>query len=272
MKMSKKMAAAVLAGVLTLVVLVAGGTYAYFSDSAVSEGNTFVTGTLELDSARNDLPIEGPMFYTNSTPGGMSGTGLWEPNKTVTRTLFVTNTGTLPAKLDRIQAQLVTQGLDPEVEAMYKQDMKIATRYAVNSMRNNYTWLDIDVFLDALKEAQAQFDQELETTLKYVDKASVLARMDEIYDEKLDALSIRDKDHIIHGYQSIGQYMNGYNSSQMNSVQPVPVLQPGDTVAIIYNAWLDDFTNNKDQNILQGQEFDFDFVHTFIQVDEEEPS
>jgi len=267
MRMSKKMASIVIASALALVLIVSGGTYAYFSDTVASEGNTFTTGTLTMDSVRDDLPITGPMFYTNITSDGLKGTGYWEPGKRLVRTLIVTNTGSLPAQLNHIQAQLINaNGATDAEKAMFLRDMKIQTRYAVNAMRNNYTWLDIDVFLQGLEEAQVRFEAALDGELQGAEESVILDKMDQIYDEELDKLSIRDRDHIIHGDQPLSSYINGYDYEDINhhSTLGVPVLQPGDTMAIVYSAAL---YNNGNQNLIQGKEFNFDFTHEFVQVD-----
>ncbi|WP_158244605.1 hypothetical protein, partial [Pseudomonas sp. GP01-A3] len=53
---------------------------------------------------RHDIPIEGPMFYTNDTSGGKMGTGLWQPLDSHTRGMFYKNDGNVDAMLGSIKA------------------------------------------------------------------------------------------------------------------------------------------------------------------------
>jgi spore coat-associated protein N len=102
--MKKRMATALLASTVVFAGLVGAGTYAYFNDVESSTGNTVQAGTLKLSSYRNDMPISGPMFYTNSTDDGVIGTGLWKPGDTHTRGMFIHNDGSLTGKLKKITA------------------------------------------------------------------------------------------------------------------------------------------------------------------------
>jgi spore coat-associated protein N len=99
----KKLAAFSLATVMGVSAIV-GGTYAFFSDTEQSNGNMYSAGTLSLESMRNDLPTEGPMFYTGTSPSGVMGTGLWKPGDAHTRGLFIENTGSLNGVLKKISA------------------------------------------------------------------------------------------------------------------------------------------------------------------------
>src|SRR5690625_3868316 len=100
----KKIATIVVACMAALAVLAGAGTYALFTDSAVNEENTFDSGTLELETHRHDIPIEGPMFYTQDNDDGWMGTGEWAPRDSHTRAMFINNVGTLQGKLAEVQA------------------------------------------------------------------------------------------------------------------------------------------------------------------------
>jgi len=99
-----KIAAISLASTAAIAGLVGVGTYALFTSGATNSGNTLQAGTLTMSAERNDVPIIGPMFYTNDSVGGWSGTGLWAPGDNHTRGLFVKNTGSLDGKLSKVYA------------------------------------------------------------------------------------------------------------------------------------------------------------------------
>lgn len=92
-------------GILAVAGTVGFGTYALFSASTSNLNNTFTAGTLAIDSKRSDIPFEGPMFYTtNTSPLGGLPTGVWAPGDKNTRGLFLTNNGSLSAKLSTLTA------------------------------------------------------------------------------------------------------------------------------------------------------------------------
>lgn len=111
--------------VLSLIITistVAGATYAWFTDTETSMGNTFTAGTVDISIDRDmGDATPGPMFYiTNaegSTPDGIEGmweTGLWMPGKSVTRQLDVRNIGTLQVRLNELKADISSiNGADP---------------------------------------------------------------------------------------------------------------------------------------------------------------
>lgn len=93
-----------ISGLLSSSLLIGAGTFALYSTNAVNSGNQFTAGNLTLSTNRDDIPITGPMFYTDSNSGGWSGTGFWAPGDNHTRGLFVKNTGSLDAKLSKVWA------------------------------------------------------------------------------------------------------------------------------------------------------------------------
>jgi predicted ribosomally synthesized peptide with SipW-like signal peptide len=76
---------------LLVMALVAGGTYAYFSDQQVSTGNVFSAGTLDVGLANTSTPSS-----TGNTTATFSTVTNWAPGGTKTGTLFINNNGTLP--------------------------------------------------------------------------------------------------------------------------------------------------------------------------------
>jgi spore coat-associated protein N len=102
----KKLALLSATGVLAISLTIGGATYALFGSTATNANNIFIAGTLNISSARDDIPMTGPMFYADTTadqPGTMK-TGLWAPGDKNTRGLFLENTGTLDAKLKTLSA------------------------------------------------------------------------------------------------------------------------------------------------------------------------
>lgn len=115
---AKKMAFTVMSGVLALALAVGGTTYAIFTSSASNSGNTITAGTINLDAKRdNGDYVPGPMFYPDAldpdgnhpydvsqiAPSG-EALGGWAPGDKVTRTMILTNTGSLDAMVTGIKA------------------------------------------------------------------------------------------------------------------------------------------------------------------------
>ena len=95
---------------LTALVLVIGtvgaGTFAYFSDTETSSGNTFAAGTLDL-KVGNENPNESPDFTIGDVKPGDSGT--------ITYTL--TNLGTIAGYIDLSGISVSdSEGTNPESE------------------------------------------------------------------------------------------------------------------------------------------------------------
>lgn len=70
---------------MVIIALVTTGTFAYFSDTEESTGNTFTAGTIDLTLGESD---GAPITLTNMKPGD-----------TASGTMTVTNVGTLPGSL-----------------------------------------------------------------------------------------------------------------------------------------------------------------------------
>jgi len=103
--------------VMLACLVVGGATYATFTDAASNNGNTFVAGTLNIDSYRDGFDtIPGPMFYTTPSEGatptspsypGLKPTGLWAPGDTNIRSLIVYNAGSLDAVLNQVKVETI---------------------------------------------------------------------------------------------------------------------------------------------------------------------
>ncbi len=108
MKKSKGTKRALLSSVLALVMclsMLVGSTFAWFTDSVVSEGNKIQAGTLDIDllmwtSATDSTEItdaKEPLFGTAGLAQNSSST-LWEPGKTQVVYLSLQNNGSLDLK------------------------------------------------------------------------------------------------------------------------------------------------------------------------------
>jgi predicted ribosomally synthesized peptide with SipW-like signal peptide len=107
-----------LAIMLVIGAMVSAGTFALLSDTAANTDNNVTAGTIDLNVKRNHGDyVPGPMFYPDYldpdgrhpydkneiNPSGESMGG-WAPGDTVTRTMVVTNEGSLDAKLTGLKA------------------------------------------------------------------------------------------------------------------------------------------------------------------------
>jgi spore coat-associated protein N len=102
---------------LLVIGIVAVGTYAYFSDTATSTGNTWTAGTLVLSEVTTGSAVNNS--YVITPGGGINGSvqfGLTSPVKpgssgTITWTL--NNTGNVPGTLTLVAATTFGQGGAP---------------------------------------------------------------------------------------------------------------------------------------------------------------
>ncbi|MTI69374.1 MAG: hypothetical protein FH751_03830 [Firmicutes bacterium] len=101
--------------ILLIAVMIIGliggiGTYAWFSDRAVSSNNTFHAGTLTIDGDNTTEPS--PLFKTSYGDGYYSNydVGLWYPGKEILgtncRNYTIENTGTLNAQISGLSAEI----------------------------------------------------------------------------------------------------------------------------------------------------------------------
>lgn len=71
-----------------IIAVVGGGTWAYFSDTQDSSGNTLIAGTLDLGLANTDVIASGNTTATWSSAN-------WAPGGTEEGTLYISNNGTI---------------------------------------------------------------------------------------------------------------------------------------------------------------------------------
>lgn len=95
--------------VITLGILGGIGTYAWFTSSAISENNQFVTGRLEIHGNNTTEPV--PLFKTNyDGDDSVYDVGLWYPGKELlgenARHFTLENVGKLTARIAGISAQV----------------------------------------------------------------------------------------------------------------------------------------------------------------------
>lgn len=105
--------------VMLAALAIGGSTYALFTDNATNSNNTFVAGSVDIDSNRAVDTIPGPMFYTTAQEGqthtnppynGIKPTGEWAPGDVHVRGLAVYNKGSLDVVLDKISAEVTNGG------------------------------------------------------------------------------------------------------------------------------------------------------------------
>lgn len=238
--------------VMAVSLLVGGGTYALFTSSATNTGNTFTAGTLTMSTSRDDIPMTGPMFYTNDNTSGWSGTGLWAPGDNHTRGLFVKNTGSLDGKLSKVSA--IAAGSGPEYASFESQaDVTIAVfapngnfdqtayRQLMQEVDNWYKNVRKYVITNKIADVDAYINQSYlhqVFDVKNVLDEDVSASVKEVYNDKLSNL-INGKD-----VSSLGINIPSQNT-----------LLLGYTVALPLTAGDD----------LQGKTVQFTFENDFVQ-------
>jgi predicted ribosomally synthesized peptide with SipW-like signal peptide len=102
-----------LVAALVVVLGVSAGTLALFSATSGAANNTFTSGTLSINSVRDQGDtVPGPMFYITPASGNEGGgnglypTGYWAPGDTNMRVLVVKNTGSLDAWMTGVRASM----------------------------------------------------------------------------------------------------------------------------------------------------------------------
>lgn len=155
----KKLLFTAIAALITLCVAVGGGTYALFTSSAKSASDSFASGTLKLSTHRHDVPVEGPMFYTDDNNGGRMGTGLWAPGDVRTRAMLIKNTGTLDAKLNRLAAL-------PEGDESERRDALAFGRQAMVTVAALATSDGQPLDAAEIERVNAAFDEEFKRLLR----------------------------------------------------------------------------------------------------------
>jgi spore coat-associated protein N len=275
--MKKKFLAFALGSIIATSGII-GGTYAYFNDTETSTGNTFSAGTLNMSSFRDDIPIEGPMFYTNDSLDGTMGTGLWKPGDSHTRGIYIQNTGSLPAVFNKLYA--VPEATDG-TEA-YNNAMAFANQS--NVVISMYEWtggsVDATAWSLVLKGTDNYIKNHYNTIENQERANNNNLTLDELKLFDMNALSsLHDLllNQIFVTKNALGEDVffkvkQVYTGELKNLVNPghsVPnelkrVVQPGETVYLGYTVMMQDLTPEVN-NPLQGKEVKFSFAHEFVQ-------
>lgn len=278
--MKKRMAMALLSSTVAFAGLVGAGTYAYFSDTETSNGNTVQAGTLEMTGFRNDIPIEGPMFYTsddfdagNNAPDGVLGTGLWQPGDTNTRGMFIRNDGTLDAKLNKLYA--VAE--DADAEAFAEQAHVTIAVFEPDS--NVFLGIDSSEYADLVEAIdqfyKTNFDQLMEQLFPNADQMELeelKQAIKQVHGEVKKLIMNQSFQVDVNGapvnvnvkqvFQDQLSNLIGNNNLVDNQLQYV--VEPGESLFFGYTVSFDDLTP-EENNPLQGKEVRFNFATEFVQ-------
>jgi spore coat-associated protein N len=116
---------------------VAGGTFAYFSDTAVSTNNQFTSGTLNLKLADNDEGWSDGVTATWSSPSN------WAPGEEVDVTIHLLNSGSIP--VEAIYAWFNNlndpNGLSNVIEVTWLSDSTWLAENSIGPFRDRYDGL-----------------------------------------------------------------------------------------------------------------------------------
>jgi spore coat-associated protein N len=262
MNFSKKKIA-LLAGTSTLTIglLVGGATYALFTGSASNVGNTFKAGNVHISEHRHDIPIEGPMFYTNDTVDGRMGTGLWQPKDSHTRGMFYENDGNVDAMLGSIKAEytgddaknFAKQSIVTLISFKTKNGKALDATAIDNANQIVDGWFKTykswgwDLSAKGLQTITADLREYfLDKEILVNDKANepIIAVPEDIYVDSLENLATTG---------ATEPFLN-----KKNFVVPV-----GESRYLAYNVTL---TDNQENNLVKNKEVKFNFVSTFEQL------
>lgn len=259
-----------ISSVLLLGAAIGGGTYALFTSSAQNTGNTFAAGTLSLSTHRNDVPIEGPMFYTNDSDAGRMGTGFWAPKDTHTRAMLIKNTGTLDAKLtDLIAIPEGTSEQQANALAFGEQAMvTVAALATPNGITINAADIDrINLEADRAFKALISGNRFTQALARSGQEAFAIAREFWLnWTYELDSNGNTVLVSVSDVY--VGSLKDLYNGgSGRDAVLPNLVLPAKKTMHLAYNvSFLDDAGTGFDNDALQGKAVNFMFQNNFEQV------
>lgn len=256
----KKLALFAMVGMLALAVLVGGATLALFTDSTDNGLNTFASGTLEFSGHRHDVPISGPMFYTNAGDAeGWMETGIWVPRDTHTRAMFIKNTGSLKGELTNLVAKSTSPGAEAFAEqahvnvAVFKapagSDLAASVMDALNHFNDDLYRLGMNYWLSRPgTRTLAQLNADIREQFL----------MDNLFD-RLGGPWV-SVDVVYQG--TLKDLMDG--TASMDEV----VVAPGETIYMGYNVTLlssFDVAGFK-SNDIQGADVEFEFEATFTQL------
>lgn len=236
---------------LVMVLAVGAGTYALFTSTDVNQNNVFKSGTLELSSHRHDVPISGPMFYTNAGDNeGWMETGLWAPKDRHTRAMLIKNTGSLEGKLDEV---IAIPESDPVMARTFGEQAYV-TIAVLDGPFSDWTPEAIRLLNVAQDNAYAEgmsFWLTQPATRTFADLAAAVR---EALQREIFNSGIIVKDVFV---GQLDELMDG--SSAFNEV----LIAPDQTIYMGYTVDFLDHTNN---NAVQGQEIKFTFKSTFVQT------
>jgi spore coat-associated protein N len=277
--MKKRMATALLASTVAFAGLVGAGTYAYFSDTESSAGNTIQVGKLEMTGFRNDIPIEGPMFYTNNDVGpgggrdGVLGTGFWKPGDVHTRAMFIQNTGNLNAKLYHLSA--APQGNKYWAEEFAKQST--VTISVVEPDADVFLNIDSSEYADLVQAIDTFYKTEFKRLMKiYFPNPKDRREMEEAIKTvhgwvkqaiinrtfKVDVDGDPVNVHVKHVFQD--KLINLINNTSNVAADLQYTVEPGKALFFGYTVMFDESTPEIN-NPLQGKEVKFKFSTEFRQ-------
>lgn len=255
MALPKKLALLSAIGIMGLSLAIGGTTYALFTSAATNSANTFTSGTLTMSAERNDLPITGPMFYTNDNPDGWSGTGLWAPGDNHTRGLFVRNTGSLDAKLSKVYA--IPEGSGTELSDARAFAQQADVTIAVYAPNGNF---DQTAYRRLMEVVDDWYKNEWNRALAN-GVADIAAYINESYINQVFHVKnvlghdvSADVEQVYTG--KISELLNGQNSPLLVNVPSQNTLLLGYTVSLPLAAG----------NSLQGKTVKFTFRNDFVQA------
>lgn len=267
MMKKKKMLIAAFSSVVLLCAAIGGGTYALFTSSAQNTGNTFASGTLSLSTHRNDVPVEGPMFYTTDSDAGRMGTGLWAPKDTHTRAMLIKNTGSLDAKLTNLIA--IPEGNQADALAFGEQAVVTVAALATPN--------GVTLNADALNMVNELADQSFKSLMNGPSFLKALARsgqaafadareevLDWTYrvDNNGNSVLVTVSDAYVGSLKDL--YNNGAGE---NATLPNLILPANKTMHLAYNVtFIDDAGLGFDNDLIQGKSVNFTFKNNFEQV------
>lgn len=270
MMKKKKLLITALSSVVLLCAAIGGGTYALFTSSAKNTGNTFASGTLSLSTHRNDVPVEGPMFYTNDSDAGRMGTGLWAPKDSHTRAMLIKNTGSLDAKLTDLIAK-------PEGTTQQQDDALAFGEQAVVTVAALATPNGVTLNADALNKVNEAADQLFKSLINGPNFAKALARSGQeafanLREDVLDwTYRVDNNGQTVEVSVSdayVGSLKDLYNGGAGKDANlPNLILPAKKTMHLAYNVtFIDDTGLAFDNDAIQGKVVNFTFENTFEQV------
>lgn len=263
----KKMAVLAVASVLAVGGSIGGATYALFTSEAQSTANAFTAGTLSLSTHRNDVPIDGPMFYQNDSTSGQMGTGYWAPKDSHTRAMFIKNTGSLDAKLTHITA--VPAGNITDALKFGEQAMVTVASFKTS----NGTALDATAAAKLNEEVDKEFKKLLNGNFwKKLQAVGLQAATAEVREDLLEwTYRVNSNgESVTVGISDIfiGSLKDLYNGgSGQDTEVPNLILPAGKTMHLSYTVtFLDDAGQSFKNNDIRGTTVDFGFINKFEQV------